>query len=1005
MRVDVLSIPDVTQAASAPVFSAGGGPQTPSFSDALAGAASALKMPLTSKLSTSARDPSTPVSPNHSSQQAPAPLTILSGQKAASASRAGKAIASSPSTSSAPTAISRNTEAAALSMDAQSADPSSVDSAMNFAVNFAAAVTSSLLAEAGAEEVMSAASKAGAMPAGERSLNLSTANDRTKPAMKAGIQPAGPGLPAGGDPSFTSAATAIATSPPTLAAAPTATPAPAADPVFTGFAAPAPQFDLANPTVKIALPAPQPIAAAADTVPDSSPDFSRATESALPAAAPQPSPAMTSIAIPAAPVRTTAPTWTATTLPAVSSPPASAAQLSPPILAPPSFSSTKLVPITGSLADSAGTDSPANSLEGAVRSVANSAIADGSKTGTFSEPNSAISRPSAGLAGTLFFDPPRSSNDVAPAVTMSAPLPAKIFSLPYRPSANEPNVIAPALGSPGSQVTSAKLAQPDPVRVGAVKNENDGTVSAAIASAVADDVVASGVAIANRENEGISAAISTEFGNDAHASAALAGIMFTSDVRPEGEPESPASPAPPSSPLPPSPKMTDAPFPAPAASQLTSTFPSPSAAVITTPLVAVAPASRADVKLNAAEGPNSILSPLGGLASQAASPDLTVRPPFPSELTAIKPSAPRSESEPSTASIPESSPAPLHDLPAASIHESSAASLRESPALLQERDLTASISTTAAAGPQSGTSEPTEEAPTAVPIPSPSYLADPPATTVTQSTAMNSPPDASVPASTAAQARDAASSAAKNGPSNSADAAPSTPSPGAQKASLTPIAAAADSAGPGWPAPASAGLPSAAVSAHAASSVPIAPSAPAVSAPTAALPDKPGTSAQLPPAHQMLDSTPPTNDPASAPPPAHLSADAAALQMHLGIRTSAFGNVEIHTVVEQSQVGVAIHGDRDLARWFSSEVGGLEAGLKSQHLNLNGVDFSSNRSGVQTASSFQQGQPRQNFSQTWGSHAAALPSEAEAVASEPETEPVPAALIAGPSETRVSILA
>ena len=134
--------------------------------------------------------------------------------------------------------------------------------------------------------------------------------------------------------------------------------------------------------------------------------------------------------------------------------------------------------------------------------------------------------------------------------------------------------------------------------------------------------------------------------------------------------------------------------------------------------------------------------------------------------------------------------------------------------------------------------------------------------------------------------------------------------------------------------------------------------------------------------------------------------DAAVLQMHMGVHTSAFGNVEIHTVVEQSQVGVSIHGDREVARWFNSEVGGLEAGLKSQHLNLTGVDFSSNRSGVQTATSFQQGQPRQNFSQNPGTNGGALPANAAKAESEPETETetVSVALSTGVTGTRVSIL-
>ena len=184
----------------------------------------------------------------------------------------------------------------------------------------------------------------------------------------------------------------------------------------------------------------------------------------------------------------------------------------------------------------------------------------------------------------------------------------------------------------------------------------------------------------------------------------------------------------------------------------------------------------------------------------------------------------------------------------------------------------------------------------------------------------------------------------------------------------------------------------------------LAPPAPVLNATTAALSENPGSPSPLPPAHQMLDSAPTAslNDGMLPQSTAHVAPDAV-LQMHIGIHTNAFGNVEIRTVVEQSQVGVAIHGDHDLARWFSSEVSGLEAGLKSQHLNLTGVDFGSNRSGVQTATSFQQGQPQQNSPHTPGSYAAALPSEAAPpepeITSDP-TAPLPAQL----AETRVSIL-
>ncbi|MFZ0481437.1 MAG: hypothetical protein WAL71_20020 [Terriglobales bacterium] len=172
----------------------------------------------------------------------------------------------------------------------------------------------------------------------------------------------------------------------------------------------------------------------------------------------------------------------------------------------------------------------------------------------------------------------------------------------------------------------------------------------------------------------------------------------------------------------------------------------------------------------------------------------------------------------------------------------------------------------------------------------------------------------------------------------------------------------------------------------------------------AATPDKANSATELPPAHQMLDSAPlGASDPMPvASSGAHLAPEGAAVQLQIGVHTSAFGNVEVHTVIEQSQVGIAIHGDRDLTRWFNSEIGGIETGLKAQHLNLTGVDFSSTRSGVQTATSFQHGQPRQNSPQTAGTYAAspANPSAADA-ANESDSA---AAFLAQKPETRVSIL-
>jgi hypothetical protein len=181
--------------------------------------------------------------------------------------------------------------------------------------------------------------------------------------------------------------------------------------------------------------------------------------------------------------------------------------------------------------------------------------------------------------------------------------------------------------------------------------------------------------------------------------------------------------------------------------------------------------------------------------------------------------------------------------------------------------------------------------------------------------------------------------------------------------------------------------------------------APAPPASTAAPQAASNSAAELPKAHQMLDSAPPPAPP--APPPAPSAANPATdAQMHVGVRTDAFGSVEIHTVVQQSQVGITVHSDRDIARWFTSEVPGLESGLNSNHLNLSGVSFEHGGSGIQTASSFQHDQPRQSYSQAPGSPFVASPSGVP----EPDTAPesaaadiLPSGLSAGPVHAHFSI--
>jgi len=162
----------------------------------------------------------------------------------------------------------------------------------------------------------------------------------------------------------------------------------------------------------------------------------------------------------------------------------------------------------------------------------------------------------------------------------------------------------------------------------------------------------------------------------------------------------------------------------------------------------------------------------------------------------------------------------------------------------------------------------------------------------------------------------------------------------------------------------------------------------------------------------MLDSAPPAADAPITPGSAadlqmnaQMNAQVNA-QMHVGIRTDAFGSVEVHTVVQQSQVGITVQSERDIARWFSSEIPSLESGLNQSHLNLTAVNFDNARSGVQTATSFQQGQSQQHFSETPGSPSAARPnalSEEDTALESATVDILPADLSAGPALTRVSI--
>ena len=63
-------------------------------------------------------------------------------------------------------------------------------------------------------------------------------------------------------------------------------------------------------------------------------------------------------------------------------------------------------------------------------------------------------------------------------------------------------------------------------------------------------------------------------------------------------------------------------------------------------------------------------------------------------------------------------------------------------------------------------------------------------------------------------------------------------------------------------------------------------------------------------------------------------------EMHIGLRTAAFGGIEVHAVVRESQVGLTIGSERgDLHHLFANEVPGIAGRLQQHDLRLDSVKF------------------------------------------------------------------
>lgn len=162
--------------------------------------------------------------------------------------------------------------------------------------------------------------------------------------------------------------------------------------------------------------------------------------------------------------------------------------------------------------------------------------------------------------------------------------------------------------------------------------------------------------------------------------------------------------------------------------------------------------------------------------------------------------------------------------------------------------------------------------------------------------------------------------------------------------------------------------PQAATASHEAPPALISESGTTVVVPRAAASDAPPrtTSAEVreaPRAPHLPESAPPAASTAAS---ARIVADAAGeMQMRVGIRTTAFGAVEIYTSIHQNQVGLSVHGERGMEHWFSTEVQSIETGLKDHHLHLTTMEMDKGGTGLQTSTGSQQ-QSQRHFSTTSG---------------------------------------
>jgi flagellar hook-length control protein FliK len=102
--------------------------------------------------------------------------------------------------------------------------------------------------------------------------------------------------------------------------------------------------------------------------------------------------------------------------------------------------------------------------------------------------------------------------------------------------------------------------------------------------------------------------------------------------------------------------------------------------------------------------------------------------------------------------------------------------------------------------------------------------------------------------------------------------------------------------------------------------------------------ESPGSPAQASPANSRPDF--PASTPTGPVQLAHMVNKAAQTEMRIGLNTSAFGNVEVRTVVHANDVGVQIGSERgDLRSLLGNDLPAITNHLQQQNLRLSEVNF------------------------------------------------------------------